>query len=166
MGWIGSIFWEEGISSNSWWSATEWNVYIGDGVPAFSVLRHTWYPPLVWSWRVFKRPLQCFCFVYPVLPHTHRCAYIQKDMENPPGFQTFLVTLESKKGMEIDSLEAKIRFRQPFGNIWGALWGLRGWGNGLEYLWSTNWSLWIPIFRQIFGPGPPKSAQKYGFWVI
>ena len=60
-------------------------------------------------------------FEYPVLPHTHRCAYIQKDMENPPGFPTFLVTLESKKGMEIDSLEAKIRFRQPFGNIWGAL---------------------------------------------
>ena len=26
-----------------------------------------------------------------------------------------------KKGMKIDSLEAKIRFRQPFGNNWGPL---------------------------------------------
>ena len=55
--------------------------------------------------------------MYPVLPHTHRCAYIQKETENPPGFQTFLVTLESKKVMKIVSLEAKVKVWHPFGNL-------------------------------------------------
>ena len=103
--------------------------------------------------------------MWPVLPHTHRCAYIQKDMENPPGFQTFLVTLESKKMMN-DSLEAKIRVWHPFVKIWGALGGLRGGGSGFRTFPEPKLMLLGSHFWTVFRPGPPKSAKKYRFSVI
>ena len=124
------------------------------------------WPRVMWSWNVLKRPLQCLWFVYPVLPHTHRCAYIQKEMEFPRGFQTCVVTPESEKVLKIDSLEAKIRVWHPFVKIWGALGGLRGGGSGFRTFPEPKLMPLGSHFWTVFRPGPPKSAKKYRFFVI
>ena len=75
----------------------------------------------------------------------------------------FWFVRESEKGIKIDSLEAKIRVWQPFGNIWGALGGLRGRGSGFRVFPEHKRSPLGYRFSTVFGPGPPRGAQNTEF---
>ena len=76
---------------------------------------------------------------------------------------SFWFVRESGKGIKIDSLEAKIRVWQPFGNIWGALGGLRGRGSGFRLFPEQKRSPLGYHFSTVFGPGPPRGAQNTDF---